>query len=186
MEKGHAATVVVHPGMRRIDVDRVVALPRLLGRPPAGVPADATGFLAVDAHGKVHGLRHVWAAGDGIAFPVKFGGLAAEQADAAAQAIAASAGAAVVPRPFRPVLRGQLLTGTSARFLRHAASGGGGDGAVSRRPLWWPPGKVAGLWIGPYLAARDRTAPGDTAPPPDGGIPLQTDLGPVLEGAAAR
>jgi len=43
MEKGHAATVVVHPGMRRIDVDRVVALPRLLGRPPAGVPADATG-----------------------------------------------------------------------------------------------------------------------------------------------
>src|SRR6185312_5270975 len=27
IEKGHAATVVVHPGMRRIDVDRVVALP---------------------------------------------------------------------------------------------------------------------------------------------------------------
>ena len=36
--RGDAATVVVHPGMRRIDVDRVVALPRLLGRPPAGVP----------------------------------------------------------------------------------------------------------------------------------------------------
>jgi len=186
VEKGHAATVVVHPGMRRIDVDRVVALPRLLGRPPAGVPADATGFLAVDAHGKVHGLRHVWAAGDGIAFPVKFGGLAAEQADAAAEAIAASAGAAVVPRPFRPVLRGQLLTGTSARFMRHAAGGGGGEGVVSRRPLWWPPGKVAGLRIGPYLAARDRTAPGEAAPAPEGGIPLQTDLGPALEGAAGR
>ncbi len=90
-----------------------------------------------------------------------------------------------MPRPFRPVLRGQLLTGTSARFLRHAAAGGGGDGIVSRRPLWWPPGKVAGLRIGPYLAGRDRTAPGE-APPPDGGIPLQTDLGPALEGAAAR
>jgi sulfide:quinone oxidoreductase len=155
---GHAATVVVHPGMRRIDVDRVVALPRLLGRPPAGVPADATGFVAVDAHGKVHGLRHVWAAGDGIAFPVKFGGLAAEQADAAAEAIAASAGAAVAPQPFRPVLRGQLLTGTSARFLRHAAGGGGGDGVVSERPLWWPPGKVAGRRIGRYLASRERAA----------------------------
>jgi sulfide:quinone oxidoreductase len=184
VEKGHAATVVVHPGMRRIEVDRVVALPRLLGRPPAGVPADATGFLAVDAHGKVHGRHHVWAAGDGIAFPVKFGGLAAEQADAAAESIAASAGAAVVPHPFRPVLRGQLLTGTSARFLRHAAGGGGGEGVVSRQPLWWPPGKVAGLRIGPYLAARDRTAPEETAPP--GGISLQTDLGPVLEGSAVR
>jgi len=61
-------------------------------------------------------------------------------------------------------------------------------GVVSRRPLWWPPGKVAGLWIGPYLAARDRTAPGEAAPAPapDGGIPLQTDLGPALEGAAGR
>jgi sulfide:quinone oxidoreductase len=185
VEKGHAATVVVHPGNRRIEVDRVVALPRLLGRPPARVPSDATGFLAVDAHGKVHGLRNVWAAGDGIAFPVKFGGLAAEQADAAAESIAASAGAAVVPHPFRPVLRGQLLTGTSARFLRHAAGGGDGDGIVSRRPLWWPPGKVAGLRIGPYLAARDRTGVGE-AEPPSGGIPLQTDLGPALEGAAAR
>jgi sulfide:quinone oxidoreductase len=184
VEKGHAATVVVHPGMRRIEVDRVVALPRLLGRPPAGVPADATGFLAVDAHGKVHGTHHVWAAGDGIAFPVKFGGLAAEQADAAAESIAASAGAAVFPHPFRPVLRGRLLTGTSARFLRHAAGGGGGEGIVSRRPLWWPPGKVAGLRIGPYLAARDHTAPAETAPP-DGGIPLQTDLGAALEGSAA-
>jgi sulfide:quinone oxidoreductase len=170
-----AAAVVLHPGLRRLDVDRVVALPRLVGRPPAGVPADATGFLAVDAHGKVHGLRHVWAAGDGIAFPVKFGGLAAEQADAAAESIAASAGAAVVPQPFRPVLRGQLLTGTGARFLRHAASGGGGEGVASRRPLWWPPGKVAGLRIGPYLARREGATPHDPAPP-EGGIALQTDL----------
>jgi len=185
VEKGHATTLVLHPGMRRIEVDRVVALPRLLGRPPAGVPADATGFLAVDAHGKVHGTRHVWAAGDGIAFPVKFGGLAAEQADAAAEAIAASAGADLVPQPFRPVLRGQLLTGTGARFLRHAAGGGGGDGDVSEQPLWWPPGKVAGLRLGPYLAARDRTAPGGPARPPRG-IELQTDLGVELERAAAH
>jgi sulfide:quinone oxidoreductase len=179
---GTAAAVVLHPGLRRLDVDRVVALPRLVGRPPAGVPADATGFLAVDAHGRVHGLRHVWAAGDGIAFPVKFGGLAAEQADAAAESIAASAGAAVVPQPFRPVLRGQLLTGTSARFLRYAVAGGGGEGVASPRPLWWPPGKVAGLRIGPYLARRDHTTLGD-AGMPEGGIALQTDL--ALDGAPA-
>jgi sulfide:quinone oxidoreductase len=184
LEKGHATTLVLHPGMRRIEVDRVVALPRLLGRPPAGVPADATGFLAVDAHGKVRGTRHVWAAGDGTAFPVKFGGLAAEQADAAAEAIASAAGVDLDPRPFRPVLRGRLLTGTGERFLRHTAGGGGGDGDVSGQPLWWPPGKVAGLRLGPYLAARDRSAPGGAARP-DRGIELQTDLGVELERAAA-
>jgi sulfide:quinone oxidoreductase len=184
VEKGHATTLVLHPGMRRIEVDRVVALPRLLGRAPAGVPADAAGFLAVDAHGRVHGTRHVWAAGDGVAFPVRFGGLAAEQADAAAESIAAAAGVDLVPRPFRPVLRGQVLTGGGARFLRHAAGRGAGDGVVSDQPLWWPPGKVAGLRLGPYLAARGRARPGGAARPPRG-IELQTDLGVALERAAA-
>jgi hypothetical protein len=34
--------VVVHPGARRLEVDRVVALP-LTDRAPAGVPTDAAG-----------------------------------------------------------------------------------------------------------------------------------------------
>ena len=38
LEKGHGVTVVVHPGARRIEVDRVVALPRLVGRAPSGDP----------------------------------------------------------------------------------------------------------------------------------------------------
>src|SRR4029079_1891497 len=40
IEKGHAAPVVVHPGMRRMEVDRVVALPNVRGRAPSGVPTD--------------------------------------------------------------------------------------------------------------------------------------------------
>ncbi|MEA2248931.1 MAG: sulfide:quinone oxidoreductase [Solirubrobacteraceae bacterium] len=60
VEKGHATTVVLHPGMRRIEVDRVVALPRLLGRAPAGVPTDDDGFIAVDQHCKVTGLANAW------------------------------------------------------------------------------------------------------------------------------
>jgi len=159
VEKGHAVTLVLHPGMRRIEVDRVVALPRLHGRAPGGVPADEHGFVAVDGHCKVRGLRHVWAAGDGLAFPVKFGGLAAEQADAAAEAIAALAGADVTPQPFRPVLRGRLLTGRGERFLHHVAGGGGGEGTVADHALWWPPGKVAGRRLAPYLAEREG-APG--------------------------
>jgi sulfide:quinone oxidoreductase len=156
IEKGHALTVVLHPGMRRIEVDRIVALPRLHGRAPDGVPADADGFVAVDAHCKVRRMQHAWAAGDGVAFPVKFGGLAAEQADAAAEAIAALAGADVTPRPFHPVLRGRLITGSSERFMHHVAGGGGGDGAVSDEALWWPPAKVAARRLGPYLASASH------------------------------
>ena len=120
-------------------------------------------------------MRHVWAAGDGLAFPVKFGGLAAEQADAAAQAIAALAGADVTPEPFRPVLRGRLLTGRSERFLHHVAGGGGGEGTVADHALWWPPGKVAGRRLAPYLAERDGTAAGAPAPR-EPGVAVQVDL----------
>jgi sulfide:quinone oxidoreductase len=154
IERGHAATLVLHPGMRRIEVDRVVALPRLHGRAPAGVPAD-DGFVRVDRQCKVTRMHHVWAAGDGVAFPVKFGGFAADQADAAAEAIAALAGADMTPQPFRPVLRGRLLTGHGERFLHHVAGGGGGEGTVSDHALWSPGGKVAGRRLAPYLAARE-------------------------------
>lgn len=155
VEKGHPVTLVLHPGMRRIEVDRVVALPRLHGRAPAGVPADDGGFVRVDRNSKVTRMRHVWAAGDGVAFPVKFGGFAADQADAAAEAIAALAGAEVTPQPFRPVLRGRLLTGHGERFMHHVAGGGGGEGTVSDHALWSPGGKVAGRRLAPYLAARE-------------------------------
>ena len=184
VHKGHAATVVLHPGMRRIEVDRVVALPRLLGRAPAGVPVDDDGFVAVDAHCHVRGLDRVWAAGDGIAFPVKFGGLAAQQADAAAEAIAQLAGAAVTPQPFRPVLRGRLLTGRGERFIRHVAGGGGGEGEVAEHALWWPPSKIAGRRLAPYLADRDR-AGGLGDEPPRAGLAVHTDLSRELQAVSA-
>jgi sulfide:quinone oxidoreductase len=42
----------------------------------------------------------VYAAGDITAFPVKQGGIAAEQADAVAEMLASEAGADVTPAPF--------------------------------------------------------------------------------------
>ena len=62
-------------GGESIDVDRVVALPELVGEPIAGVPHDNKGFIPVDEHGAVRRLPGVYAAGDGIAYPVKQGGL---------------------------------------------------------------------------------------------------------------
>lgn len=136
-----------------IAADRVVALPELVGENIPGLPYDGHGFIPVDEHGAVRGLPGVYAAGDGIAYPVKQGGLATQQADAAAEAIAAGFGAAIEPRPFRARLRGQLLTGLGPTYLSAGATGGGaGDFSLSVNPLWWPPSKIAGRYLAPYLA----------------------------------
>jgi sulfide:quinone oxidoreductase len=164
LDSGPPSAIVLHPSGRRIEGGRLLALPHLRGRAPQGVPADADGFLTVDPHGRVAGADRVWAAGDGIAFPVKFGGLAAEQADAAAADIAADAGAMVERVPFRPVLRGRLLTGRGPRYLRHDASGGGGEGEASMHTLWWPPTKVNGRYLSPWLAGHDQEAVADYLP----------------------
>lgn len=172
---GARATIALRPSGRTLEVDQVIALPRLRGRAPAGVPADPDGFVSVDPHGRVTGTQGIWAAGDGIAFPVKFGGLATEQADAAAADIAAEAGAPVERTPFRPVLRGRLLTGHGSRWIRYDAAGGGGEGQVATHALWWPPGKVAGRWLAPWLAGRDDEAVAGELPDVHG-LPVQIDL----------
>jgi hypothetical protein len=108
----------------------------------------------------------VFAAGDVTAGPVKQGGLAAQQADAAAEAVAAEAGASVRPRPYRPVLRGLLLTGDAPLYLRaELVSGGpqarrlhGAPSLASRSELWWPPTKVAGRHLAGFLAAEGEVA----------------------------
>src|ERR1700742_3910761 len=107
-----------------LEVDRVVSLPRLYGPAIVGLPANADGFIPVDPHGRVEDVEDVYAAGDATASPLKQGGIAAQQADAVAESIAAATGADLVPQPFRPVLRGLLLTGGRPRYLRAEVAGG--------------------------------------------------------------
>jgi sulfide:quinone oxidoreductase len=172
---GDTTTVHLRPGDRSFDARLVLTLPRLQGRPIPGIPHDGDGFVEVDEHCRVRGLDGVWAAGDGIAFPIKFGGLATQQADAAAEDIAHLAGAIEDPQPFRPVLRGHLLTGGVERWMRYGAAGGEGDGQTASHALWWPPGKVAGRYLAPWLAARDdKLTIG--ALPEHHGVPVQMDL----------
>jgi sulfide:quinone oxidoreductase len=144
----------LRPGHGRLRAERVVALPLLEGRRVSGLPHDARGFLQIDEHARVRGIEDVFAAGDGTDFPVKQGGIGTQQADAAAEQIAARAGADVTPQPFRPVLRGWLLTGEARRYFANPIAGGGGTGATSLQPLWWPPTKIAGRHLGPWLASR--------------------------------
>jgi sulfide:quinone oxidoreductase len=118
---------------RRIAAERVIALPRVLGRRIEGVPHDAEDFVVVDAHCRVVELQHVYAAGDVTNLPFKHGGLAAQQADAAAEAMLAELGAPIEPRPLEPVLEGVLFTDEEAGTE-------------------WPPTKIAGRRLTPYLA----------------------------------
>jgi sulfide:quinone oxidoreductase len=150
---------------RLIAADTVIALPRLVGRPLAGVPTDENGFITTDEHARVVGVPDVYAAGDITVGPVKQGGLASQQADAAAEAIAAEAGASVEPRPYRPVLRGLLLTGEAPLYMRKDLIGDDvlarplrfAPDRTSRSPLWWPNEKIVGRYITGYLA---RGGPG--------------------------
>ncbi len=141
--------------------ERVVALPHLEAPQILGIPQDNDGFIATDSSGRVHGLSQVYAAGDITQFPIKQGGIAAQQADALAELIAARAGAPVKPEPFTPVLRALLLTGGAPLYLRSEPTGGHGDtSAVSTEPLWWPPAKIAGRYLAPFLAGSfDQFAP---------------------------
>jgi sulfide:quinone oxidoreductase len=154
-----------------VSADTVISLPRLSGPAIPGLPADDDGFLPTDAHGYVVGAPHVLAAGDVTGFPIKQGGLAAQQADAAAEALAQALGAAIVPQPFFPVLRGLLLTGGAPLYLRAELDSRGAPrtaprqrrlrGEVSSRALWWPPGKIAGRYLAPYMSTARPVSLGE-------------------------
>ena len=144
-------------------VDEVVALARLEGPRVEGLPADPDGFILVDDHCRVDGLPNVYAAGDGTAFPIKQGGIATQQADVAAESIAASLGAPLRPSVFQPLLRGMLLTGVAPIYLRASAGATAPEtGEVVANPLWWPPTKIAGRYLGPYLARTSHLGYGST------------------------
>ena len=132
-----------------LGADRVVTLARSAARSIPGVPHDRAGFVPVDVHGRVRGEPRVYAAGEVTSFPLRQGGLAAQQADAVAEAIAADCGAGNDPAPFRPVLRGRLLTSGAPLYLQSRPSG---QSIASTRALWSPPEKVAGRFVAPYLA----------------------------------
>jgi sulfide:quinone oxidoreductase len=146
---------MVVAGERRIDVDRAVAIPVPVGLEIPGLPADEDGFIPVDEHGRVSGVDGVYAAGDATDSAIKQGGLAAQQAVAAAEAIAARHGADLDPEPFRPLLRGMLLTGGRDRWLRAPAGNTPAATQASLEALWWPPAKIATRYLAPVLAGRE-------------------------------
>jgi len=158
-----------------IAVDRVVALPVLEGRRLDGLPTNARGFIPVDDAGVVDGLQNVYAVGDATDRPIKQGGLSCQQADIAAAHIAARAGADIEVPPLQQVLRGRLLTGGRDRYLQRDPSEA--TQQSSAEPLWWPPDKVSGKYLSPYLAAKDLVHLPAHAGPPVAGVDVHVDAG---------
>lgn len=132
-----------------IEADHVVALADIVARPVPGLPVDRMGFVPVDPYGRVVGEPSVYAAGEATSFPLRQGGLAAQQADAAAETIAATCAGGEQPQAFMPVLRGRLMTSGAPVYLQARPSG---QSLASHRAMWSPPEKVAGRYIAPYLA----------------------------------
>ena len=146
---------ITYASLGQPSADCVVTLPLLSGPELEGVPAsEPNGFIPVDEYGRVTGLSGVYAAGDAVDFPVKQGGLSAQQADAVAEHVAASYGADVEAKPFQPALRGMLFTGDEPLYMRSGVPGADADIPGAWYPLWWPPTKVAGRHLPPYLFER--------------------------------
>ena len=156
-------TLVLAPGEEELRAAAVVALPLLEGPGVEGLSADQNGFIPIDEHARVYDADDLYAAGDGTNFPIKQGGLATQQADAAAEHIAARLGADLEPEPFHPILRGKLITGEETMSMTANVASGDPEGYASPDYLWWPPFKVSGRYLTPWLAGDEH--PAEPVPP---------------------
>lgn len=151
-EEGHLA---VSP-RGSVEADAVLSLPRMEGRRIAGIPHDLAGFVLVDDHGRVRGLDRLYAAGDVTTFPVKQGGVSAQQADVVAATIAAELGCDVTPERFDPILRGVLWTGAKPLYLSGHLTGGHGETSSATETAPWGGGeedKLVGRYLTPFFSA---------------------------------
>lgn len=146
-----------------VGADAVISLPRLEGRRIAGIPYDPDGFVGVDEHGRAIGLDDVYAVGDVSSFPIKQGGVATQQADAAIEAIAAATGAEIEPKPFDPIMRGVLWTGREPRYLSGRSTRGHGEASSlsERPPQPEHDGKAIGRYLSPLLDSLAEEAEAD-------------------------
>jgi sulfide:quinone oxidoreductase len=144
-----------------LDADCVVAVPELRGPRITGVPSDHNGFVTTNTLGGVIGLSDVYAAGDMTNFPIKQGGLAAQQADLIAQRIASTYATDVKEPRAQHVLRARLIGGAHPIFLRtvldefgQATSATLQHESLEEDESSAAPEKIFGRYLTPYLHTR--------------------------------
>jgi sulfide:quinone oxidoreductase len=161
-EMPQSRKLIVHPGGRELEFDRIVALPALRGPDLPGLPHDSGGFVPVDEYGHVRGVDRVWAAGDCTDQPIKMGAVAAGLADVAAESIAEMFGAHLHGRTFVPTIEGVLMTGGTPRYLRArpASPGEAGESVFETVAPGAQPPKIHARYLGPHLRqATERPVP---------------------------
>ena len=122
--------ILADPGGRRIPVDRIVACRHSSGGPSRACPPRATGSSPSTPTVASRPARTSMPRATSPSFPIKQGGLATQQADAVAEAIAAGRGSRR-PEPFRPVLRGLL---SPAAMIASCATRSPAAAAKARSP----------------------------------------------------
>ena len=160
------AAQVPAPGVLRLDgmqveAERIVTLPKITGRSIRGIPAGERWFVPIDEWCAVCSTDgRVFAAGDATDFPVKQGGIGAQQADTAAAGIAHIAGLGHRPPALRPMIRGTLLTGGRPLYVAaHVIAGLGWQSEIYERPPWPTEDKIVSEELGPYLRKLQPAAP---------------------------
>jgi sulfide:quinone oxidoreductase len=136
-----------------VHADRIVTLPRITGRAVKGIPAGSRWFVPIDERCVVPSTDgRVFAAGDATDFPVKLGGIGAQQADEAAAGIAHLAGVGDRPPPLNPVLRGVLLTGARPLYVASRLIDGlGWQSEIYEQPPWPAEEKIVAEELSSYL-----------------------------------
>ena len=163
----HEAGVTLHTGVAagvpapgivafaggEVHADRIVTLPRLTGPAVKGIPAGSRWFVPVNEWCVVPSTDgRVFAAGDVTDFPVKQGGIGAQQADTAAAGIAHLAGVGDRPAPFSPVIRGVLLTDARPVYMSaRVIDGLGWQSQIHEQPPWPAQDKIVAEELGNYL-----------------------------------
>ncbi|HYB27363.1 MAG TPA: hypothetical protein VEF89_12160 [Solirubrobacteraceae bacterium] len=147
-----ATGIVAFAGVE-VHADWIVTLPRLTGPAIKGISAGSRWFVPINERCVVPSTDgRVFAAGDVTDFPVKHGGIAAEQADTAAAGIAHLAGVADRPPPFRPVIRGVLLAGSRRVYVSaRVIDGLGWESQIHEQPPWPAQEKIVAEELGNYL-----------------------------------
>jgi sulfide:quinone oxidoreductase len=138
---------------REVHADWIVTLPQLIGPAVKGLPAGSRWFVPINQWCVVPSTDgRVFAAGDVTDFPVKQGGIGAQQADTAAAGIAHLAGVGGQPPPLSPVIRGVLLTGARRVYISARVTDGlGWESQIHEQPPWPAQDKVVAEELGNYL-----------------------------------
>jgi sulfide:quinone oxidoreductase len=147
-------------GETQLEAERIITLPTITGPALKGIPAGTSWFVPIDERCVVQDATGcVFAAGDATDFPVKHGGIGAQQADTAAAGIAHLAGVCERPPPLEPVIRGMLMTGGRPLYVAaHVIAGLGWRSEVYERPPWPAEEKIVAEELGAYLSRLDLPA----------------------------